>query len=204
MGWFSEDSHTCSECCYLDICNVIDNMYWCEKRKERVSACSVACSYFTKAYKRDDKISESLRKNTNESSSGCFITTIVVNTLGYSDNVSYLKTLRYFRDNVLQKSEKFKNILATYDVIGPIISKKIENDKNKNQICLNLFDLCIKKVCKLIELNKEDEAIDLYKNMTNLLIEGYNIKQSINDNYLNNMDIKNSGHGKIAILKETL
>lgn len=204
MGWFSEDNYTCSECCYLDICNVSDKMYWCEKRKERVSACSVACSYFTKAYKRDDKISESLRKNTNESSSGCFITTIVVNTLGYSDNVSYLKTLRYFRDNVLQKSEKFKNILATYDVIGPIISKKIENDKNKNQICLNLFDLCIKKVCKLIELNKEDEAIDLYKNMTNLLIEGYNIKQNINDNYLNNMDIKNSGHGKIAILKETL
>ena len=36
MGWFSEDNYTCSECCYLDICNVSDKMYWCEKRKERV------------------------------------------------------------------------------------------------------------------------------------------------------------------------
>ena len=197
---------TCSECCYLEIDMEIDKegKYWCSKKKERVFAFSPVCGKETRAYNRSDSVAESLRKNSKEAqeeAKRCFITTIVVNTLGYSDNVSYLETLRYFRNNVLQKSDKFKSILATYDVIGPIISKNIENDKNKQQICLNLFNLCIKKVCKLIELKKEEEAIDLYKDMTNLLIEGYNIKENYDQNYLDNMDMSLSGHGKIAILK---
>ena len=37
--------------------------------------------------------------------------------------------------------------------------------------------------------------------MTNLLIEGNGIKETYDAEYLDNMDVKNSGHGKVAILK---
>ena len=202
MGLFSYEEKTCSECCQLDISKMDRNgMYYCEKKREYVSACARECNYYTKAYRRSDEEAKNLREAANNSGSGCFITTIVVNTLGYADNVSYLQTLRYFRDNVLQKNEKFKSILATYDVVGPLISKNIENDKNKHQICLNLFNLCIKDVCRLIKLNKEDEAINLYTTMTELLIKGFNINKSYDEQYLNNMDISKSGHGKVVVLK---
>ena len=202
MGWFSEDAYTCSECTYMDPSNMDSNkMYYCEKKYERVSPCAAACDGFTKAYSRRDAESKSLRENSTSSSSGCFITTIVCNILGYADNVSYLKALRYFRNEVLQKDEKFKSLLATYDVVGPIISKKLEQDENKKKIYLNLFNLCIKKVCKLVELKKDDEAIELYKDMTNLLIQGYGINETYSEDYLNNMDITKSGHGRVAVLK---
>lgn len=129
-------------------------------------------------------------------STGCYITTIVCDTLGMDDKVSYLETLREFRNNVLQKNDKYKDILATYDVVGPFISCRLAHDSNNKQIATNLFNLGIKNVCDLIESNKIDEAVSLYSDMTNLLIQGYNITESYDKEYLNKMDMSKSGHGR--------
>ena len=134
-------------------------------------------------------------------SGGCFITTIVCNTLGMEDNVSYLETLRSFRNNILQKNDEYKDILATYDVVGPIISCNLDHDKNRLQICKNLFDLGILNVCKFLENGEQDKAIELYTDMTNLLIQGYGITETYDCDYLNNMDMSKAGHGKRLVHK---
>ena len=196
MGWFSCDPTTCAECCHLDPTNLDRDGYLCEKGYKRVSPNAQSCNDFTKAYNRSDSEIKSLRETPSSGGSGCFITTIVVDTLGYKDNVSYLQTLRYFRDEVLQKADQYREILATYDVVGPEISKSIQEDKNRKQISLNLFNLGVSKVCKLIEEKKEKEAVELYMDMTKLLISGYGINDKVSEEYLNNMDVEKSGHGR--------
>ena len=136
------------------------------------------------------------RNYMSRNSGGCYLTTIVCNTLGMDDKVSYLETLRKFRDNVLQKNDKYKEILATYDVVGPVISCNLAHDKNNKQIALNLFNLGIKNVCSLLDENRIDEAISLYMDMTNLLIDGYGIRESYDSSYLDTMDISKAGHGR--------
>ena len=107
----------------------------------------------------------------------CYISTIVCNELGEKKAINSLKTLKYLRYNILEKNKKYNDILDIYDVVGPIIFNNIieESKEKKKQIVSNLYNLCIEKVSKLIELKKVDDAIELYKSMTNLLVEGYQI-----------------------------
>ncbi len=141
------------------------------------------------------------KEEDSKSSFLCYLTTIVCNILGFADDVSYLQMLRHLRNDILQKDEQYKEVLATYDIVGPIIAKKLSEEEHKNQIALNLLNLGIKPVCELLELKKDKEAIQLYKDMTNILIQGYGITEKIDQEYLDNMDVKNSGHGRLALIK---
>ena len=162
VGWFDVDPNTCSECTYLDTSDLKSDGYWCEKTYERVSPCSVACYKFCKAYRRDDNEAKKLRESyNNKNDSACFITTIVCEILNNDDNVIYLKTLRNFRNNVLQKKDEYKKILVNYDLIGPIIAKNLMEDSLKEKFANNIFERAIKPICKLIEMGEEKKAVKL-------------------------------------------
>lgn len=47
------------------------------------------------------------------------------------DNNIYLETMRNFRENVLQKDEKYKSLLVQYDIIGPKIAQYLMLDPLK-------------------------------------------------------------------------
>ncbi len=108
----------------------------------------------------------------------CYVATTVCNELGLQRTRNVLKTLEYLRYQILENNEKYKKLLCEYDNVGPILFEKITKDKDKKQIVTNLYNLCIEKVSKLIELKKENEAIELYKEMINLLVQGYSITDS--------------------------
>ena len=67
------------------------------------------------------------------SSGGCFITTITCGILGKSDNDPVMEGLRKFRDEILQKQDKYSNILKIYDTIGPRICCNINHDETKTE-----------------------------------------------------------------------
>lgn len=200
---------SCSECTYLDLnkeYESYDCKYWCEKWHEWKYANEAECSMgFCRAYGRSSSVSDSYYKRSAESqknSSGCFITTIVCSILGNPDNFVTLNKLRYFRDNILQKDKKYLGLLLTYDIVGPIISNNLMEDENKKQIAENLYNLGIKKVTDFIDSNNYDKAINLYKNMTQLLIDGYNIKMpNIDQKCTENISIDQLGHGKQYVKK---
>ena len=56
-------------------------------------------------------------------------------------------------------------------------------------------------VCKFLENGEQDKAIELYTDMTNLLIQGYGITETYDNDYLNNMDMSKAGHGKRLVHK---
>ena len=91
------------------------------------------CSWYKTYYYPDDSCTH--QKNRYEPQQGCYLTTIICNKLGYSDDCFVLNTLRSFRDNVMQKNIEYKDMLMEYDTLGPVIAQNIANDKENNNTC---------------------------------------------------------------------
>ena len=196
-------AHTCSECTYLDFNKEYepgDGRFWCETKYEWHFANEAECWRYCPAYSRSNLVADSYRKYSQEKSeyqSSCFITTIVCETLGFKDTTKVLNSLRKFRNDIMQKDKKYLPILAEYDIIGPIIASKIRNDKEKEILAVALFNSTLIKVSNFIENNEYLSAIILYKEMTEGLIEYYNINRKVSLEELNSIDINKSGHGKV-------
>lgn len=153
--------------------------YWCNKNE-----CSVSSDTYYK-YCRDYNYRECPNYKHQESS-GCFITTIICNMLNKKDDDVILKTLRSFRDDVLQKDEKYYNILKEYDLIGPVIADCIIRENNIDLV-RDTYQKSIIPIYYLIYHKKYEDAIGRYQLMTQLLIDYY----SLNDEY---DKIKNNGY----------
>ena len=195
-------AYTCSECTYLDLdkeYNCGDGRFWCETKYEWHYANEAECWRFCKAYSRPTSVSKSYHdySKSTQSSSGCYITTIVCDILGLEDNV--LNSLRNFRDNIMAKDEKYKYLLAEYDIIGRIIAVKIKNDPTNHMMSLAIYETFIREVCDFINKKEYLNAIKTYTNMVKGLIKYYNITRVITQDEIENLDIKKLGHGKIIV-----
>lgn len=191
-------THLNPDSCYADY----NKKYWCSEKGEYIYADSEECWLYCKAYSRSDSVAEALIQASRESqsSSGCYLTTITCALLGMPDNNIYLKTLREFRDNVMQKDPKYFKLLAQYDIVGPVIARRLAEDPARGQIAKNLLELGIKTTVLQIKENKYDEAVQTYSTMTELLIDGCRIKrEAISSEVINSMDIAKSGHGKVML-----
>lgn len=168
--------------------------YWCDKKDCRVDEDTYY--KYCKNYNYDEC---EIYKQSN--SSGCFITTIICHTLGKQDDDRILQTLRSFRDNILQKDEKYYDILKEYDTIGPIIADCIANDQYKEIVAEETYQKSIIPIYYLIYHKKYDEAITRYQLMTQLLIDYYSLNEeyakikSQNYNY-EDFTPETAGHGK--------
>ena len=190
----------CSECTFLDLNNEYnsnDGRFRCEAKYEWHYANEIACYRECYAYGRDSSVARAAFKHSEEcrSSSGCYLTTITCEIMGLDDDSYYLQTLRNFRKNVLQKNKKYKQLLVEYDIIGPIIARKLKQDNKKDMIALNLLNLGISKTVYHILNNDNLNAIKTYMTMTELLIQGYNIPIKPTELQIKNADINKSGHG---------
>lgn len=140
----------------------------------------------------------------HEEDGPCYLTTVVCSILKARDDCYVLEILRGFRDNVLQKDPKYYDILKRYDAIGPIVSEKIINDKNRLDVATNLYYHSLKPICKYIKVNEFDKAISLYTEMTLSLIDGYGLKEKYDNIDLNdnNFNLNSLGHGRVLTNKD--
>ena len=187
----------CASCTYLGEKADYNGKYWCEKKGQDMYACDPKCYSWCEAYGRSTYARENMYKNSSQhTSSGCYLTTVMCNILGYPDDNYYLQTLRTFRDTVLKKDIKYYPLLVTYDVIGPTIAINLSKDQNKEAIAKTMFNNYISKAVNAIEENKVNEATNIYVAMTNVLAEKYNINTNIITINPENIDIDTLGHGR--------
>ena len=123
-----------------------------------------------------------------------FILTVIFETLGFSmDNRMYLEIaslIETIREDATTQVEAIE-----YDIVGMDIANCIRKDENRLEICNELFNNYIIKIYSLIELNKTNEAISIYKQMVkNLFIHYRNV-----DNYSEIIDAKNFENKKLMI-----
>lgn len=173
-------SITCKDCYYSD--------------PKETNGSKIYCEYYKTYYYGTESCYHAKDRN---DVGGCYITTIVHEVLDKKDDCDVLITLRMFRDNVLQKDEKYKKLLIQYDIVGPKIADCIGLDRDK-QLCNILFTKVLEPISQDIKKKNYNKAVKNYKALTNDLIDYYQIKEN-DDIYKleNDYDMLKAGHGKV-------
>lgn len=161
-------NYSCGDCVHCDLNerNRYDNSKaYCSERREYVVINSTACErYF---------LFDEGRKNST--GGGCYLTTIMVNILGFDDNNIFLNEMREFRDKTLLENPTYLPLLWEYDTVGPVISECIKNDPKREAIAETYFLNYIQPICEMLKTGKPLTAIEKYKEMVNELKVSYNI-----------------------------
>lgn len=193
---------------YKDECGSCENLYECDKYYNIIGPYNINdtdkgyCPTL-KAFYYPDSSACSYYSKRKTSSGGCFITTVVCKILGYDDNCFALESLRGLRDNFMQPNEEYKKDLFEYDTIGPQIANILGNDfiETKDQtVARELYLKYILPASIEASQDKPNNAITIYKKMTNMLKETYNIKTK--EELLQEYDQSKGGHGDFKVLKK--
>lgn len=152
----------CSDCIWLDTSDSSWRGFRCTKKNIYV--------------KPDEKSCNNHFEKKQSNSSSCYLTTTMCEILGKEDNCYVLDTLRSFRDNIMKNDDTCTSLLLEYDAIGPQICEKLMQDEQKEVIAKSMLYLRIYPAIKAIKEEKYDDAIEIYKDMTDILKEKYNIK----------------------------
>lgn len=158
------------------------------------------CSWYKSYYYPGDSCSH---QNPRETTSGCYITTIICDVLGFADNCMVLDKLRYFRNNVMQKDSKYNSILLEYDTVGPKIAYFIQEEYKKNddkEIWIQFYNFYLQPTANYIAEGNFDYAVGRYQEMVMALKDyfGFSDENIIVSNY----DYTKGGHGKVKMLDE--
>ena len=165
--------------------------YWGDKNETKETQCKNCHSYnYTECpiYKHQEN-------------SGCFITTVTCEILGFPDQNPALNTLSCFINNVLQIDEKYEEILKFYDIIGPMIANYLRKEQSK-ELATIIYKHYIEPISKLIEVGDYDSAIMKYQTLTLWLVaycslyrEYISLKDIDYSKFIRNKN--NRGHGRI-------
>ena len=187
----------CCACTYMS--EQEDNgKFWCSEQGEDRYACDAKCRSFCEAYGRSNYSRQNMYDvSASASNSGCYLTTMMCQLLGYKDDNYYLNTLRHFRDNVMKTNDEYIPLLIVYDVVGPIISKKLANDEFGEVIAKVYFDEYITKSVQAIENDRNQEAINIYIAMTDSLAKRYGIDTTFVRPNIKNIDMQSLGHARV-------
>ena len=131
---------------------------YCSERKQYFDPNDRACS---NRFQNDE--------SRNPSSTGCYLTTIVCEVLGFEDSCRELDTLRSFRENVMKRDEKYHTLLCEYDAVGPLIAEQIRNSLKPKDFCQFLYQSYIVDVVSAVEEGKSDLAVMIYSYMVGKL-----------------------------------
>lgn len=137
----------------------------------------------------------------------CFVATTVCNELGMQDAETTLDILHCLRHEIMEGNTKYQEALKTYDVVGPaiisemakpyMISSGDEQVDTRPQIIKNLYNMCMVPVSELVKQNRIEEAVELYKDTMNLLVQGY----GITDQYVVSNNEEQRGKGQLLVIK---
>ena len=109
-----------------------------------------------------------------------YITTMVCSRLGLGKEDEVYKTIIGYQKNVMEKDDKYTNLLKDYDDIGPKISKELETEDIT--IIQAIYDRFLTPVANLINNEKEDQAVFKYKHMVEILRGHYHINRENKSN----------------------
>lgn len=190
-------------------CSICENLRLSDTSKDfygkELCYCKEKCKYVKKDGEicRDVLISSSNYSRLGSySPSGCYITTIACEILGYDDNCELLNTLRDFRENYLKKNlDKYLPILQQYDFIGPMISNGIRSMENNKRFALMIMSYYLLPCAQEIKNNNYEKAIEIYKDMVLLLTSTFGISLTIGENIPYNFE--DLGKGRVRINKKT-
>ena len=90
-----------------------------------------------------------------------------------------LETLRSFRENYLKETGTYDTLLTDYAIVGPIISEKILDDENCENVAKTMKKCYIDNAIYFIENEDYRNAVGIYIDMTLSLMDYYELDTNI-------------------------
>lgn len=112
-------------------------------------------------------------RNNSSSSGGCYLTTACVIAKGLPDDCDELTTLRFFRESFVKNMPCGESDLAHYNLVAPMIIKKIEQAENSKMIFEKIYSELVLPCVELIKNRRLESAFDFYKTYSLKLEEKY-------------------------------
>lgn len=97
-----------------------------------------------------------------ESSSGCYVTPAVCNSLSKPDDCYELNTFRRFRDQCLKLQPDGENLISEYYEIALLIVDKINTLSNAQEVYASIWQTYLEDCLHLIESGSNEECQRLY------------------------------------------
>ena len=107
------------------------------------------------------------------SSGGCYLTSACVEAMGLPDDCEELTTLRKFRNEWLAEQPGGKETIQEYYQIAPEIVQAIEEKEDSKQVFQGIYDEMVCPCVKAIREGRQQDAWNLYEEMTRSLKEKY-------------------------------
>lgn len=195
MNKFYEFENTCGACAYMDLDKYRGYRFYCQEDWDYYELTKSRCRKFVDIRECSNCKQRDYYDLKRANRGDCYLTTIICDLLGFSNDCEILAIMRMFRNNVLQKDLRYLGILMEYDVIGSTIANNLKNDENAIWIAKELLENFIKPIILNIKNNDYQTAINIYLNMTNILKENYGISEFFEG--VENYDQFKGGHGRV-------
>lgn len=141
--------------------------YYCVKQEKAVDS-----DIYYKYCRNYDYKDCPIYKHEN-SSGGCFLTSACTAAHGLPDDCHELTVLRNYRDNWLKHQNDGVTLIAHYYEVAPKIVEAIDKLENRLEIYDDLYFNLVIPCVELIEKGQNEEALELYRNVTLKLEEKY-------------------------------
>lgn len=192
----SKYENHCVSCDEFRLSDKREGKFYCHWKNEYHYAFDERCGRYFKMNRTDSILENAYNYSVEYSSntSGCYLTTMICNILGYDDSCYYLNTLRKFRE-INKYNINYQQLFLIYDIYGPLIARNLQNDSNNKKVAFNMICTYINEACLKVINNEDEEAKKIYIEMTNYLANLYGISISYNE-LPNEFNIDDLGHGR--------
>lgn len=133
-------------------------------------------------------------KNNGYKCSNYYISTATGVILKKKPNDEVLDNIKSLRDDYAEHNENCRELLDIYDIIGPSIAQKMDEDPNREYMANRVYSI-LSRISRLVSKEEYEKATRYYSNMVGALAGMYNILE-LTDN------VKNTG--KVQKITKTL
>lgn len=166
----------CADCRSLDPNNEYQGRFYCEKKKQYVSARARICSMAAEVMGRPNCDKNAFRKISKDH--GYYVITAISEILELPENNEYMCAFEYLRDTILPSKEEYKGFIDDYEVDGPTLANLLENDEDAQNYAEYLRAAYLNGLVSLFCEDRISDAMTLYTSMLDVMKERYGYQRS--------------------------
>ncbi|MDE6142357.1 MAG: hypothetical protein K2G03_07105 [Bacilli bacterium] len=161
----------CADCRSLHLDDEYRGKFYCEKKKDYVSARANICRMAAETMGRATSDKNKARRTSKDH--GYYVVTAISEILGLPEDNEYMCAFTYLRDVILPSDEEYKGFIDDYEVDGPALATLLKDDENAQDYAEYLRGTYLNGVVRLFCQNQIDDAIALYTSMLDAMKERY-------------------------------
>lgn len=165
----------CSDCRSIHLDDEYKGKFYCEKKKEYVSARARICSMAAEKMGRSTSEKNAARRISKDH--GYYVVTAISEILGLSEDNEYMCAFRYLRDVILPSNEEYKDFIEDYEIDGPALADLLKEDSEKEDYAEYLRIAFLEGMVSLFCQDDIAAAVEIYSRMLDAMKERYSYQR---------------------------